>query len=291
MSISADKIKELRDRTQAGMMECKRALTTANGDIDKAVEILRSSGIIRAESKSARVAADGTVVVLISPTAKAGVLVEINCETDFVAKGEQFQQFAKEVAERALKEAIPTLEALQQSFEAERKTLVAALGENLTIRRYQLLSEKEGVIGGYGHGDARGTRIGVMVAMKKGEVALARDLAMQVAAMRPQYLNKEAIPQEQLEKEKRIFETQTREEGKPEAMLSKIAEGKLNKWASEVTLMGQAYVKDPQKTIEKLLKETDAEVRTFVRFEVGEGVEKQVTDFRAEVMAQVRGNE
>lgn len=287
--ITAAMVKELRERTNSGMMECKKALTEAQGDIEKAIEMMRKAGQAKAVKKSGRTAAEGTIVVLSSPDGKQAILVEVNCETDFVAREERFKQFAKKVGEIALQQKISTVEALQQAVENERLELVSALGENIAIRRMVLLETTEGVVGAYGHGDSNGVRIGSLIALKNGQADMARDLAMHIAAMNPEYLSSQDVPAERLEKEKEIFVAQTLEEGKPEAMVEKIVAGKIKKFSTDVTLLGQNFVKDPSKTIESLLKAMNAEVISFVRYEVGEGIEKKQENFAAEVMAQVKG--
>lgn len=292
MSISAALVKELRDRTQAGMMECKKALVDANGDIEVAIEEMRKAGQAKAVKKASRAAAEGIIMVLSSSDGKTAVLVEVNCETDFVAREDRFKQFAKTVGEKALR-GIKAIEVLQQETDAARLELIAQLGENVSVRRMAFHQVSEGVVGAYAHGDANGVRIGSIVVLKKGTPELARDLAMQVAAMNPEFLATKDVPNSRLEKEKEIYQAQTleqvRADGKPEDMVDKIVAGKLKKFATEVTLLGQAFVKDPSKTVEKLLQEQGAEVESFVRFEVGEGVEKKEDNFVEEVMAQVRG--
>lgn len=292
-TITAALVKELRERTNAGMMECKKALVESNGDIEKAIEAMRVAGQAKAVKKASRATAEGTIFVQSSPDSKAGVLIEINCETDFVAREEKFKQFVKSVGAIAMEQKITSLEALQQATEQSRLELVSQLGENVMIRRfaYHNTSEPEGVIGTYAHGDANGIRIGALVVMKKGTVELAKDLAMQVAAMNPEFITGNDIPEARLQKEKEILLAQTREndKDKPEDMLEKIVGGKLKKFATEISLLGQSYVKEPKKTVEALLKETNAVVSQFVRFEVGEGVEKQEDNFVQEVMNQVRG--
>ena len=290
MVITAALVKELRERTSAGMMECKKALVESNGDIDVAIDMMRKSSLVKAVKKEGRTTAEGTIVVLSSADAKTAVLVEVNCETDFVARGNGFKDFAKAVAEKALAEKIQSLAALQAAFEEQRLALISEVGELITIRRFVLKEQTgESVIGIYAHGDANGTRIGSVVSLKKGTVSLAKDLAMHVAAMQPEYVLENEIPAERLEKEKEIFVEQTREEKKPEAMMEKIVEGKLKKFIAEITLMGQSFVKDSTKTVAALLKESDGEIEFFVRFAVGEGIEKQEDNFVAEVMAQVKG--
>lgn len=296
-NISAALVKELRDRTNAGMMECKKALVDTQGDIEQAIELMRKSGLAKAVKKAGRIAAEGTIVVLMSKDGKRAILLEVNSETDFVAREERFREFAKKAGTFALEHAISNIEALQQSSEIEetRLALVSALGENIALRRLALfellLDNSPGYIGIYGHGDAHTVRIGTVVILKKGTPELARDLAMHVAAMNPEYLSSADLPASRLEKEKEIFIVQTREEGKSEAMLEKIVAGKLKKFSTDITLLGQSFVKDPSKTIESMLKETGAEVASFTRFEVGEGIEKKQDNFAAEVMAQVQAKD
>lgn len=284
-TITAALVKELRERTNAGMMECKKALVDANGDIEKAIEMMRMAGQAKAVKKAGRIATEGTIVVLVSKDSKRAAIVEINCETDFVARESRFKTFARQTAEMALNQGIQTLEALQTATDASRLELISSLGENVTVRRLSFAEIKDGTIGAYEHGDANGIRIGVVVVLKKGTAELARDLAMHIAAMNPEYLAEKDIPAERLQKEKEIFIEQTREEGKPEAMAEKIIAGKLKKFASEATLLGQTFVKDPAKKIEGLLKEMNAEIGSFVRFEVGEGIEKKQDNFAEEVRA------
>lgn len=291
MSIPASLIKQLRDRTNAGFLECKKALEESQGDIDAAIEYLKKVGQAKAVKRSARVAAEGTIVVLITPDNLRALLLDVSSETDFVSRDSRFQEFARMAADLALKQNIRDLAELQSKCEAARIDLATAMGENIAIRRLAFKETKEGVIGAYGHGDANGVRIGTLVVLKKGPAALARDIAMHVAAMNPEYLTASDIPAARLEKEKEIFIEQTRQEGKPDNMLEKIAEGKLKKYKSEATLLGQPFVKQPDKSIEALLKEQNAEIESFVRFEVGEGIEKKQENFAAEVMAQVKGAE
>lgn len=288
-TITAAQVKALRDRTNVGPMECKRALIESNGDIEKAIEALRMAGQAKAVKKAGRVAAEGTIVVLLASDGKRAVILEVNSETDFVAREERFKAFAKQTAEKALNSNIKTIEALQQATENDRLNLVSAIGENITVRRLNFMETKEGVVGVYGHGDANGIRIGTLVHLKNGSSDLARDLAMHIAAMNPEYITETEIPAERLQKEREIFTEQTREEGKPENMFDKIVQGKIKKFASDISLLGQAFVKDPSKKVEALLKESGATVVEFVRFEVGEGIEKKQDNFAAEVMAQVKG--
>lgn len=291
MTVTASMVKTLRDRTQASMMDCKRALVESDGDIDKAVEIMRKAGQAKAEKKSSRVAAEGTIVVLSSEDKHEAVLVEVNCETDFVAREEKFKAYANRVAAKALELKQDGLsEALQDQVKDEQINLIATLGENVSVRRVAYRSEQAGVIGIYTHGDVNGTRIGVLMALKKGPVEVARELAMQVAAMRPDYLTPDEIPADVIEKEKEIILSELRNSGRPEEKLEQIASGKLNKFKQGIALVEQAFVKDPNKTVKQFLKESDAEPDYFVRFEVGEGIEKKEDDFVKEVMSQARGD-
>jgi len=288
--ITAALVKALRERTNAGMMDCKKALMDADGDIEKAIENMRKTGIAKAVKKASRMAAEGIIIVLNSDNAKRALVLEVNCETDFVAREEKFKQFAKAAAEEALRGNVNDIDELQKITDKNRLELVGQLGENITVRRLALQeAQGEGVIGTYAHGDANGVRIGSLVVLKKGSLELARDLAMQVAAMNPEYLTASDVPAARLAKEKEIFIAQILEEGKTLEMAEKIVTGKLNKFSKEVTLLGQSFVKDSAKTVEALLKESGAEVDTFIRFEVGEGIEKKEDNFVQEVMAQVRG--
>lgn len=288
MSITAALVKELRERTNAGMMECKNALVETKGDIEAAADLLRSKNMTKVDKKAGRRTAEGTIGVLAN--AQTGVLVEVNCETDFVARGDAFKHFAKEITERALKDNVQSLESLQDIFETQRATLIAEIGENITIRRFATKTQQgTGVIGAYAHGDVNGVRIGVLVSLKKGTPELAKELAMHIAAMHPEYLKTSDIPEDRIAKEREIFKEQTKEEKKPAEIIQKMIEGKLNKFANEIALLGQVYVKDPSKTIETVLKESDGEIDSFVRFAVGEGVDKKEDNFVAEVMAQAKG--
>ena len=287
--ITATLVKELRERTNAGMMECKKALIETNGDIEQAIEVMRKAGQAKAVKKGSRIAAEGTIVVLSAADSKRAILLEVNCETDFVAREDKFQHFAKEAANIALNNGIKDIEALRLRTDSARLELVAQLGENITVRRLSYFDAQEAVIGAYAHGGANGVRIGSVVILKKGTTELARDLAMQVAGMNPEYIATSDVPEARLNKEKEIFMAQTLEEGKEGPMVEKIVAGKLKKFATEITLLGQMFVKDPTKTIEALLKSANAEVQAFVRYEVGEGIEKKEDNFVQEVMAQVRG--
>src|SRR5579859_7725425 len=289
MTISASMVKELRERTGAGMMECKKALSESNGDLDLAIENMRKSGLAKADKKAGRVAAEGRVAIEQSGDAVA--MVEVNCETDFVANGDEFGGFATAVAKAVLNAAPASLEALNgvklasgEDVDTTRRNLVAKIGENITVRRTERYSAKGSVLGAYTHG----TRIGVLVELKGGTPALAKDIAMHVAASRPLCVKPEQVSAEVLEKEREIIRAQSADSGKPEAIVEKMVEGRLKKFLAEVTLLGQPFVKDPDQSIEKLVKSAGAEVLRFTRFEVGEGIEKKQEAFAAEVMAQAR---
>jgi elongation factor Ts len=287
MNITADSVKQLRERTGAGMMECKKALVETQGNLDAAVELMRKSGLAKADKKAARVAAEGTVAILRQ--GESAVLVEVNCETDFVARSEEFQAFTREIARIALQDDPPDLPALMAlrdahlSLEEHRRALIAKLGENVAVRRFERL-QAPGPIGTYVHG----SRIGVIVALKGGDEALARDLAMHVAAANPAYIDAAQVPAAVIEKERAILTEQTRGENKPPAIIAKMVEGRLRKYLAEITLLGQPFVKDPDTTVERLLGKSNASVLRFVRYEVGAGIEKKQGDFVGEVMAQVK---
>ena len=291
MTITASLVKDLRDRTGAGMMECKKALQETNGDIEAAVEHMRKTGLAKADKKAGRVAAEGMVAVETSDDGKHAVLVEVNSETDFVAKGDDFQNFARDVAKVALEQAPADLDALMaakmksgKTVNDARQELIAKIGENVQVRRLARI-DTDYSINSYLHG----ARIGVLIDVKDGDEELSRDLAMHIAASRPVCVNAKDVPAELLEKEKEIFTAQAQESGKPADIIEKMVEGRLRKFLAEVTLLGQPFVKDPDMTVEKLLKSKNAEVIRFVRMEVGEGVEKKTENFADEVMAQVKG--
>ncbi len=292
MQITAATVKELRERTGAGMMDCKKALEEAQGDIEAAIENMRKSGIAKAAKKSGRIAAEGQIV-LRSQGGKA-VIVEINCETDFVAKDENFVRFSSGVADTILAAAPASIEALSalplaggaggQTVEAARTELVAKIGENISIRRFVLQNNK-GIAGLYLHG----VRIGVLVDMTGGSEELARDVAMHIAASKPVCVNADEVPQQLLDQEKAVFVSQAQESGKPAEIIEKMVSGRISKFLKEITLLGQPFVKDPDTTVEKLLKSSNAVVNSFVRYEVGEGIEKKTDNFVEEVMAQAKG--
>jgi elongation factor Ts len=290
MNITADTVKQLRERTGAGMMECKKALVETQGDLDAAAELMRKSGLAKADKKAARVAAEGTITVHRSGASAA--MIEVNCETDFVARSEEFQGFARDVAKAALEHAAPSVDALVQldvggaTLEERRRALIAKIGENIAVRRFVRVSAP-GALGDYLHG----TRIGSLVALEGGNEALARDLAMHVAAINPAYVDAGAVPAGVLDKEREILTEQTKGEKKPPEIIAKMVEGRLRKYLAEITLLGQPFVKDPEITVEKLLKKSGARVIEFVRYEVGAGIEKKQDDFVGEVMAQVKSRE
>ncbi|MFT7414717.1 MAG: elongation factor Ts [Methylophagaceae bacterium] len=294
MAITAALVKELRERTGSGMMECKKALVATNGDIEVAIDEMRKSGLAKADKKSDRIAAEGIVAIEISADGKQAVMLEINSETDFVAKAEDFIAFVSNVSKKVLDAQPADIEALMalplndagKSVEVVRQELVAKIGENIKVRRFALMAADDGIIGSYRHGD----RIGTMVKMTGNDSALAKDLAMHVAANRPKAISAADLPAELLEKERDIVATQAKESGKPEAIIEKMVEGRMSKFVNEISFMGQPFVKDPDVTVEQLVKKANATVEAFEFFEVGEGIEKAVDNFAEEVMAQVKGN-
>ena len=290
MNITADSVKQLRERTGAGMMECKKALVETKGDLDAAAELMRKTGLAKADKKAARVAAEGTVAA--ERSANSAALVEVNCETDFVARSDEFQAFARELAKTALANSPGSLDALLAasnaagSFENQRRALIAKIGENISVRRFVKVSAP-GALGTYVHG----SRIGSLVALEGGDEALARDLAMHVAAVKPAYIDAGEVPAAVLDKEREILTEQTKGEKKPPDIIAKMVEGRLRKYLAEITLMGQPFVKDPDTTVEKLVKKAGAKVVKFVRYEVGEGIEKKQDDFVKDVMDQVKAQD
>ena len=291
MNITAEAVKQLRERTGAGFMECKKALVETKGDLDAAAELMRKQGLAKADRKAARVAAEGVIVIDRSSDGRAAAMVEVNCETDFVARQQDFRNFAQAVAAAALHARPQSLEALLgagldggESIDGRRRALIAKIGENISVRRFVIVSGAR--IGAYVHG----TRIGAVVAVEGGDAALAHDLAMHVAASSPRYLTVADVPADVLAKEREILTEQAQGEGKPPEIVAKMVEGRLRKSLGEITLTGQAFVKDPDVSIEKLLKGARASVTAFERFEVGVGIEKKQGDFVAEVMAQVKSS-
>jgi len=288
--ITAALVKELRERTGSGMMECKRALQETSGDLEAAVDLMRKAGQAKADKKASRIAAEGLIVV--QQTRSAIAMVEVNCETDFVTKNDDFRAFAEAVATVALESEPADLDALLamsmvngQSVEQNRRDCIAKIGENINVRRGIRLTTSTGVLGSYLHG----TRIGVLVELEGGDAELAKDIAMHVAASRPLCVSADQVPAEQVTKEKEIFAAQAATSGKPANIVEKMVEGRLRKYFDEITLLGQPFVKDPEQSVEKLLKAHQARAVRFERFELGEGIEKKSDDFVAEVMAQARG--
>ncbi len=277
MNITADAVRQLRERTGAGMMECKKALVEAKGDLDAAAELMRKQGHAKADKKAARLATEGVVVVARSADARTAAMVEINCETDFVAREQGFRAFAQAVADCALRAQPASLAALGEtklpageSIEERRRALVAKIGENISVRRFAVLASPEH-LGAYVHG----TRIGALVAVRGGAASLAYDLAMHVAASNPRYLTQAQVPADVMAKEREILTQRAQGEGKPPEIVARMVEGRLRKALGEITLAGQPFVKDLDVTIEKLLKGAKAEVVAFERFEVGAGIEKR----------------
>lgn len=292
MQITAAMVKELRQRTGAGMMECKKALTETDGDMEKAIEQMRISGLAKADKKSDRTAADGVVVVTLADDSKNVSMVEINSETDFVAKGDDFKGFAAAVGMAALNSAPADVEALNATevdggtVDHVRKELIAKIGENIQVRRFVTRKNSEGIFGKYLHGD----RIGVICEVSGGDSALAKDIAMHIAASKPVCIDESGVPADTLAKEKSILMAEAEGSGKPVEIIEKMVEGRLRKYLAEITLVGQPFVKDPDQTVAQLLKAAGATVTFFERFEVGEGIEKKTENFAEEVMAQVKGS-
>lgn len=292
MSITAAMVKELREITGAGMMECKKALVETEGNIEVAVENLRKSGAAKAAKKSGRVAADGIIKVITSDDNKTAYIAEINSETDFVAKDSNFLKFADTLIQAAMDNNVDSVESLMacevdgKSIEQARTDLVAKIGENIQLRRIQKITLDEGQVGCYLHGK----NIGVVVAATGADEELIKDIAMHVAASNPQFIDADEVPAEILDKEKEILVAQAQDSGKPAEIIEKMVEGRVRKYLAEITLKGQNFVKDPDVTVAKLLKNNNADVLSFVRFEVGEGIEKAEDNFAEEVMSQARGN-
>ena len=290
--VTAALVKELRERTGAGMMDCKKVLSETDGDLEKASELLRERGIAKAAKKSGRVAAEGMVEAYISEDGKVGAIVEVNSETDFVAKNQEFRTFVMDIAKQVVKNNPKTVEDLLQEpaiFE-EGKTVnealigkIATIGENISIRRFARFETTDGLIEKYIHGDGK---IAVLVNMTSGNKELAKDVCMQIAAARPEFVSREQVPAERLEKEKEILKAQTMNEGKPEAIAEKIVMGRINKFYEEICLVDQEFVKDPSQKVSNILK--DAKVLEFARFETGEGIEKKEENFAEEVMKQLK---
>lgn len=290
-TITAALVMQLRERTGAGMMECKKFLVAANGDIETAIADMRKAGQAKADKKADRIAAEGVVCIAKSEDGLTGVILEVNCETDFVGNDENFKSFAAKVVNTALATGEMDIARLSQyplsggteTIEEARQQLIAKIGENVQLRRLEKM-HADAVVGTYLHG----SRIGVMVGLKKGDEQLARDLAMHIAANKPLVIQKEEVSETVIAKEREIYLAQASTSGKPQDIIEKMVEGRINKFVDEVCLLGQPFVKDPNMKIEKLLKDKQAEITAFIRYEVGEGIEKKQDDFVAEVMAQVR---
>jgi elongation factor Ts len=289
MSVTAETVKALRERTGAGMMECKKALLETGGDLDAAAEVMRKAGLAKADRKAGRIAAEGTIVAANSADGRSAVLVEVNCETDFVARQPEFQAFAADIARAALAAGATLPAALAglvlgggSTVDDGRRQLVARIGEKIDVRRAAIL-RSPGRIGAYVHG----TRIGTLVGVTGGDDTLARDLAMHVAAANPQFVAPSDVPADVLAKEREILSAQAASEGKPVAIAEKMVEGRLRKYLAEICLTGQPFVKDPDTTVGRLLEQAGARVSGFLRYEVGEGIERKQENFAAEVMAQV----
>ena len=290
--VTAALVKELREKTGAGMMDCKKVLTETDGDLEKAAELLREKGITKAAKKSGRVAAEGMVEAYISEDEKVGAIVEVNSETDFVAKNEEFRTFVMDVAKQIVKNNPESVEALlaEPAMFEEGKTVnealigkIATIGENISIRRFARFETTDGLIEKYIHGDGK---IAVLVNMTSGTKELAKDVCMQIAAARPEFIDRDQVPAERVEKEKEILKIQTMNEGKPEAIAEKIVQGRIGKFFSEICLVDQEFVKDPSKKVSDILK--DSKVLEFARFETGEGIEKKEENFAEEVMKQLK---
>jgi elongation factor Ts len=292
MTISAQMVKELRERTGLGMMECKAALTETAGDMEAAAELLRKKAGAKLEKKAGRTAADGAIAVQVAADGRTAAMVEVNSETDFVAKGDDFHAFAAAVAARVAAANPADVDGLLKlplagagaSVAQALEALVAKLGEKMAVRRFERYAAK-GRIGAYVHG----RKIGVLIELDGGDEALAKDLAMHIAASRPECVTREEVPAARIAKEREIFAAQAAQSGKPANIIEKMVEGRVAKFLGEITLLGQPFVKDPETTVEKLLKARGAKVLRFTRYEVGEGIEKKAADFAAEVMATVKG--
>lgn len=289
MQITAAMVKELRERTGSGMMECKRALSEVDGDMEAAIEAMRKSGLAKADKKAGRVAAEGLIGIELSADAKTAAIAEVNCETDFVSGGDEFAAFTANIAKRVLADSPADVAALGEmaltdgdSIELTRKNMITKIGENIQVRRFQRI-EAVGKMGSYKHG----TRIGVVVDIEGGDDELLKDIAMHIAATNPMCIDEAQVPADVLEKEKSILIAQAEESGKPAEIIEKMIGGRIRKYLAEITLVGQPFIKDSDKTVGQLLKEKGATIHSFVRLGVGEGIEKKTEDFAAEVMAQI----
>lgn len=293
MAITASLVKELRERTGSGMMECKKALVETGGDIEAAIELMRKSGQAKAAKKAGRTAADGVITICFNENCSAAAMVEVNCETDFVAKDDNFTSFAKAVAERALVSEVNSVEELlnaplhdgeETTVNTAREALISKIGENMNVRRFERFKAGSGKLASYLHG----VRIGVVVELVGGDDNLSKDIAMHIAAANPLCVSEESVPADLLEKERSIYKAQAMESGKPENIVEKMVDGRMRKYLAEITLLGQPFVKDPDISVGKLLGQAGASVAGFCRFEVGEGIEKKQENFADEVMAQIK---
>ena len=294
MQIIASMVKELRERTGAGMMDCKNALKAADGDIENAIKDMRKSGVAKAAKKTGRAASEGQIVVSHADGSSDFVILEVNCETDFVGKDENFRQFTQSVAATILKNkpndidellTSPVANSTGMTVEEARTQLIAKIGENISVRRFSLFTAK-GTLGSYLHG----VRIGVLTDIDGGDDELAKDIAMHIAASKPVCIDKDEIPSELIEKEREIYLSQAQESDKPAEIIDKMVSGRINKYLNEVTLLGQHFIKDPDVTVAKLLENRNTKVNSFIRYEVGDGIEKKVDNFAEDVMAQVKDN-
>ena len=291
MAITAALVKELRDRTGAGMMDCKKALVETNADLEAAIDLMRASGAAKAAKKAGRVASEGLVNVTISDDNKQAAILEVNSETDFVTKGSAFIDFVDSLGRLALKNKPESVESFLgqkldsgETVDEARENIIAKIGENISVRRVQIITTETGVLGAYKHGD----RIAVLTVLASQDSALAKDVAMHIAASRPECISEDQLSEELLEREKAIFIEQARESGKPDNIIEKMIVGRMKKFVNEVTLYGQSFVKDPDVTVGELVKSNNSKVESFVRYEVGEGIEKKEDNFVEEVMAQAQ---
>jgi elongation factor Ts len=293
MAITAALVKELRERTGAGMMDCKKALVETNADLEAAIDLMRASGAAKAAKKAGRVASEGLVNVTTSDDNKDAVILEVNSETDFVTKGSAFIDFVNELGALALKNKPASVEEfLTQTLDSgetvdqAREGIIAKIGENISVRRVQSINSGKGVLGAYKHGD----RIAVLTVLTGSDEDLAKDIAMHIAASKPECVSEDELSADLLEREKAIFIEQAKESGKPDDIIEKMIVGRMKKFVNEVTLYGQSFVKDPDMTVGALVKSKSSEVESFVRYEVGEGIEKKEDNFVEEVMAQAQGS-
>ena len=292
--VTAAVVKELREKTGAGMMDCKKVLTETDGDIEKAIELLRERGIAKAAKKSDRIAAEGVVAAYLTDNKKIGSVVEVNSETDFVGKNEEFRTFVADIAEQiAMQNPADVQELLSQKYVKDNtKTVqqvltekIATIGENITIRRFERFETQNGLVEKYIHGDGK---IGVLIEVENGDSDLAKDLCMQIAAAKPEYLDRNSVPQKRVSKEMEILKAQAMNEGKPAEIAEKMVQGRIGKFYGEICLVEQPFVKDPDTKVSKLLEAKGAKAIRFVRFEKGEGIEKKEENFAEEVMKQIK---